>query len=48
MERVLAKMESLRVLEGMERRGDVIGAVGDGRHGVGKERRKGWGLFNKG
>ncbi|KAI4180805.1 MAG: hypothetical protein LQ346_006914 [Caloplaca aetnensis] len=48
LERVLAKMESLRVLDGMERRGDALGSVGDVRHGVGKERRKGWGLFNKG
>lgn len=48
LERVLAKMESLKVLEGMERRGDTLRSVGEGRQGAGKERRTGWALFNKG
>ncbi|KAL8740396.1 MAG: hypothetical protein Q9184_008495, partial [Pyrenodesmia sp. 2 TL-2023] len=48
LERVLAKMESLKVLEGMERRGDALRSAGEGRQGAGKERRTGWALFNKG
>lgn len=47
LERVLEKMESLRVLEGRERRRKEGEGTGTGM-GVGRERKRGWGLFDRG